>query len=63
MNVTVPLGVATPGALTVTVAVNVTLVPARVGFTDDTSAVLVSALSTTNDVALEVLVPKFVSPA
>ena len=43
---TVPVGVPAPGAVTVTVAVNVTLCPKTDGFTDDVRLVLVPALLT-----------------
>ena len=45
-NVTVPVGVPAPGATAVTVAVNVTFCPYIEGFTDETTAVVVSALIT-----------------
>src|SRR5207244_4218516 len=60
---TVPVGVPAPGAVAVTVAVNVTLWPNTDGFADDVSAVLVLAWLTTCDTAELVLVVKFVSPA
>jgi hypothetical protein len=45
-KVTVPDGVPAPGAVTVIVAVNVTLWPKTDGFCDDASVVVVLALPT-----------------
>jgi hypothetical protein len=45
-NVTVPLGLLAPGAVTVTVAVKVTLCPKTDGLTDDATVVVVLALLT-----------------
>jgi hypothetical protein len=56
MNVTVPVGVPVPGATTLTVAVNVTVAPEVAGLGEAASVVLVFALSTTWDNALDVLV-------
>src|SRR5437867_4459692 len=63
LKFTVPLGVPAPGAVAVTVAVNVTLCPNTAGFPDEVRAVLVLAWLTTCDTAELVLVAKFVSPA
>ena len=46
LNVTVPVAVPAPGALTATVAVNVTDSPTTDGFCDDASDVLVEAVFT-----------------
>lgn len=46
-KVTVPVGVPAPGAVTVTVAVNVTLCPTVDGFCDEVRLVVVLALFTT----------------
>ena len=43
LNVTVPVGVPDPGALAVTVAVNVTVWPNTDGLTDDTTVVAVAS--------------------
>jgi len=56
LNVTVPVGVPAPGALAVTVAVNVTMSPVMDGFNEDTIVVVVLALSTTWDRTADVLV-------
>jgi hypothetical protein len=45
-KLTVPAGLPAPGAVTVIVAVNVTLCPKTDGFTDDVRLVLVLALLT-----------------
>jgi hypothetical protein len=45
-NVTVPLGLPAPGAVTVTVAVKVTLCPKTDGLTDEATVVVVLALLT-----------------
>jgi hypothetical protein len=59
---TVPVGVPAPGALTVTVAVNVTDCPNTDGFAEDVRLVLVFALLTTWLTAVLVLVRKLPSP-
>jgi len=46
-KVTVPVGVPAPGAITVTVAVNVTLCPTADGFGEELTVVVVLALLTT----------------
>ena len=61
-NSTEPAGVPVPGAVAVTVAVNVTDWPNFDGFADEDSAVLVSDFCTTCVSALDVLVLKFPSP-
>jgi hypothetical protein len=63
LKVTVPVGVPAPGALTVTVAVNVTDWFKRDGLTDELSAVVVFALLTTWDSPTDTLPLKFASPA
>ena len=60
---TVPVGVPAPGAVAVTVAVNVTDWPKTDGFAEETTAVLVAAWFTVCVIAGEVLPVKFVSPA
>ncbi len=62
-NVTVPVGVPAPGAVTVTVAVNVTDCPKTDGLTDEATVVDVLALFTTWLTAVLVLVLKFAFPA
>src|SRR5438132_6220268 len=62
LKVTVPLGEPAPGAVTLTVAVNVTDWPNTDGFADELRLVDVLALLTTCDTAELVLVVKFVSP-
>src|SRR5438067_9185832 len=62
LKFTLPVGVPAPGAVAVTVAVNVTLWPNTDGLADDVSAVLVLAWLTTCDTAELVLVVKLVSP-
>jgi hypothetical protein len=59
---TVPVGVPAPGAVTVTVAVKVTLCPKTDGFAEDVRVVLVFALFTTWLTAPLVLVLKLPSP-
>src|SRR5437868_14831205 len=62
-KLTVPVGVPAPGAVAVTVAVNVTDAPTIEGLLPETSAVEVAALFTTcESAAVLVLVPKFESP-
>ena len=56
------MGVPAPGAVAVTVAVNVTLWPNTDGLADDVSAVLVLAWFTTCDTAELVLPLKLLSP-
>jgi hypothetical protein len=63
LNVTVPPGVPAPGALALTVAVNVTLWPNTVGLSEVVTPVLVSALFTVCVSVGEVLVLKLASPA
>jgi hypothetical protein len=55
LNVTVPAGLPAPGAIGVTVAVNVTVSPLMDGFNEDTTEIEVAALSTTSDNGAEVL--------
>ena len=62
LNVTVPVGVPTPGDVAVTVAVKVTDWPNTDGLTDEPSAVVVASLLTTWLVAVDVLARSFVSP-
>src|SRR5438094_7366202 len=62
LNSTLPLGEPAPGAVTFTVAVNVTLWPNTDGLADELRLVDVLALFTTCDTAELVLVMKFVSP-
>lgn len=62
-NVTVPVGVPAPGAVTDTIAVSVNGWPAVDGFGDGTTATVVAAMFTTWDTGLDVLLTKFVSPA
>ena len=59
---TVPVGEPAPGAVTVTVAVNVTDCPKTDGFVPEVSDVLVDALLTTWLTAALVLVRKLASP-
>jgi len=59
---TVPAGLPAPGAVTVTVAVNVTDWPKTDGFTEDARVVLVFALFTTWLTIALVLVLKLPSP-
>ena len=47
LNVTLPLGIAVPGELAVTVAVKVTVWPLREGLRDEATALLVPSLFTT----------------
>jgi len=61
-KLTVPAGVPAPGAVTVTVAVKVTLCPKTDGFAEDVRLVLVLALLTTWLTAVLVLVLKLTSP-
>ena len=61
-NVTVPVGVPEPGALTVTFAVNVTGWPQTDGLLLDVRVVVVGALPPTACTMLEVLVRKLPSP-
>jgi len=63
LKVTVPVGVPEPGDAAATVAVKVTDWPNVLGFTLEVTAVVVPALLTTWDSALEVEPVKFVSPA
>ena len=62
-NVTVPVGVPTPGATALTVAVKVTAWPDADGFTDEVTVVELPALLTVCVTAAEVLLLKFASPA
>ena len=62
MNVTIPVGVPTPGATAFTVAVKSTDCPNTDGFTDDTTDVVVAAMLTLCVSVEEVLLPKFESP-
>jgi len=61
-KLTVPVGDPAPGAVTVTVAVNVTDCPNTDGFTDEVRLVLVLALLTTWLTAVLVLVLKLTLP-
>ena len=61
-KLTVLVGVPAPGAVTVTVAVKVTLWPKTDGFVPEVSTVLVEALLTTWLTAALVLVAKLASP-
>ena len=61
-KVTVPVGVPEPGAVAATVAVNVTEAPDVLGLALEVSAVVVLACFTAWEMALEILVVKFVSP-
>jgi len=61
-NVTVPVGVPAPGAVTVTVAVKVTACPTEDGLGDDVTVVDVLALLTVWDTAVLVLPLKLVLP-
>ena len=61
-KLTVPVGVPAPGAVTVTVAVNVTLCPKTDGLRDEARLVLVDALLTTWLTTALVLVLKFALP-
>jgi hypothetical protein len=62
LNCTVPPGVPDPGAVALTVAVNVTDWPTTDGLADELTLVLVSALSTACVIAPDVLVLKLPSP-
>jgi len=62
-NVTVPVGVPTPGATALTVAVKVTAWPDADGFTDEVTVVELLALLTVWVIAAEVLELKLASPA
>jgi hypothetical protein len=62
LKVTVPLGVPEPGDTAATVAVKVTDWPCTLGFALELRVVVVLALLTTWDSALDVEVVKFVSP-
>ena len=62
MNVTVPVGVPEPGALAVTVDVNVTDWPKTEGLADDDTELLVPSWFTVCVNADDVLVVKSVSP-
>jgi len=61
-NVTVPVGVPTPGAVTETVAVKVTACPTADGFGEEDNDVVVFALLTTCETAVLVLVLKLALP-
>src|SRR5580692_1747529 len=62
-NVTLPVMVPAPGAVTLTVAVKTTACPTTEGFTDDITAAEVLALFTCCASGVDVLLPaKFVSP-
>jgi len=63
LKVTVPVAVPAPGATAATVAVKVTDWPNVLGFRLETTLVVLLALLTTCETALEVEVLKFVSPA
>ena len=63
LNCTVPVGVPTPGAVAVTVAVRPTLWPYVEGLTDDPTATEVSAWLTTWVAGAETLGLKSASPA
>jgi hypothetical protein len=63
LNVTVPVGVPLPGAVVLTVAVNVTDWPNTDGFVDDATVVLVAAAFTVCVRLEELLAEKFESPA
>ena len=60
MNVTEPVGM--PGAVEVTVAVNVTGIPKTDGFAEDVTVVAVASILTTCVIVFEVLTPKLASP-
>ena len=62
LNVTVPVGVPTPGDTALTVAVNTTDCPNTEGLADEASAVALLALFTVCVRVEEVLVLKLVSP-
>jgi hypothetical protein len=62
-NVTVPVGVPTPGETALTVAVKVTAWPDADGFTDEVTVVELLALFTVCVMAAEVLLLKLASPA
>src|SRR5207247_821350 len=62
LNVTVPVGVPTPGDTADTVAVKVTAWPNTVGLMSDTTVVLVAALLTVCNRSLELLALKLPSP-
>jgi hypothetical protein len=61
-KVTVPVGVPAPGAVTVTVAVNMTACPTADGFGEEDNAVVVFALLTTCKTAELVLALKLALP-
>jgi hypothetical protein len=61
-KVTVPVGVPAPGAVTETVAVNMTACPTADGFGEEDNDVVVFALLTTWETAALVLVLKLPSP-
>ena len=61
-NVTVPVGVPAPGAVTVTVAVKRTLCPTADGFGEEDNDVVVFALFTTCETVALVLVLKLALP-
>jgi hypothetical protein len=63
VNCTMPVGVPLPGAVTVTVALKVTLWPDTDGLTEPLTAVLVAALFTIWVRGVVVLLEKVVSPA
>jgi hypothetical protein len=62
LKTTLPVGVPVPGAIDLTVAVNVTLWPKVEGFRDDVSVVDVEARFTVCVSVGEVLAEKFVAP-
>jgi len=62
LKVTVPVGVPEPGETAATVAVKVTDCPKTLGFTLETTLVVLLDWLTTCETALEVEVEKFVSP-
>jgi hypothetical protein len=61
-NCTVPVGVPLPGAVTLTVAVKLTLWPANEGLTEESTTVLVVPLATIWVRAKAVLLEKLASP-
>jgi hypothetical protein len=61
-NCTVPVGVPAPGAVTLMVAVKVTLWPDTEGLAEATTATVLVALVTVWVMATELLATKFVSP-
>jgi hypothetical protein len=63
LKVTLPVGVPTPGATALSVAVNVTVCPNTNGFTDDVTVVELDAWFTVCNKLAEVEFVKFVSPA